>query len=215
MMFKVQKNRVLSFLLAGITVVFGAACGKNSSSGETAGLVVVNATGTGTVKRVLVRENTDVAENTGLIEIAVALNITGQATNSDRPPVDRAAQSREKLIADAEQQLQRAAVELQRIEPLVASGGAPQSHLDAARAEFQQAQERSDELRRATTTAPNPPPDSALPGTGKNPAQNASSPAENVIVVRTPVSGNVRVISVRVNESVKAGEPIATISTTQ
>ncbi len=207
-MLSAKKNRALSFVLTGVLIVSGAACGSSGENADTPpGLVVVNASRTGTVKRVLVSEDTEVAENAVLIEIAVPTNNTNPPTNSNRPPVDNQMQNQGRAIADAEQQLQSAAVELQRIEPLVASDSAPQAQLDAARAVYQQAQERRDELRRS---AQNPQINPVLPQSSINSEQNAP---ENIIAVRAPVAGNVRVLSTRIGQPVRAGEPIATIST--
>ena len=210
-MLSAQENRALSLLLTGILFISGAACHSSSEDADTpAGLVVVNATKTGTVKRVLVREDTEVTENTALIEIAVPSNIIGSTVNLNRQTAENPMPNQSKTTADAEQQLQRAAVELQRIEPLVASGGAPQAQLDAARAEYQKAQERLDQLRR---NAQNPQPNPALLPSNSNFGQNAPPLENTVVVVRAPVAGNVRVISARIGQTVKAGEPIATIST--
>jgi multidrug resistance efflux pump len=210
-MISARNQCALSLLFTGIVIISGAACNSSGENATPAGLVVVNASRTGTVKRVLVKENMDVTVDTVLIEIAIPSNINGPTANTNRPPVGSPLQNQGKAIADAEQQLQSAAVEVQRIEPLVASGGAPQSHLDAARAQYQQAQERVDGLRR---DAQNPQPNPALQQSNNNRGQHAP-PSENIVAVRAPVGGNVRVISVRIGQPVKAGETIATISTTR
>jgi biotin carboxyl carrier protein len=207
----VQRNRTLSLLLVGIAVFSGASCSTSSENAVAPdGLVVVNATKAGTVKRILVNEETDVKADTVLIEIAVPSVSTIPSANANRPQIQNETQNSGKAMSIAEDDLQRASVELQRIEPLVASNNAPQAHLDAARAQYQQAQERVDQLRRS---AQNPLPSIALQQSNNIPAQS-SQPAENIVAVRAPVAGNVRVISVRVGQQIKAQQPIATISTT-
>lgn len=208
------KNHALRLLLTGVVFISGAACRSPENADALPGLVVVNATKTGTVKRVLVSENMDVAEKTVLLEIAVPLNNITPTANANRQTADNPALNQSKSIADAEQELQRAAVEMQRIEPLVASGGAPQAHLDAARAQYQQAQERLDELRRSISNPQIMQTNPAMQPGDSNFGQSAPS-SENIIAVRAPVRGNVRVISVRVGQQVKAGEPVAAILSTR
>lgn len=206
----VQKNRALNLFLAGILIFSGASCGSSSENAHAPdGLVVVNATKAGTIKRILINEETDVKENTVLLEIAVPSVNTIPSANANRPQPQNETQNPGKALSTAEDDLQRASVELQRIEPLVTSGNAPQSHLDAARAQYQQAQERVDQLRR---TAQNPPPNIVMQQSNNVPAQS-SQQAENIVAVRAPVAGNVRVISVRVGQQVKAQQPIMTILT--
>jgi multidrug resistance efflux pump len=203
-----QKRLVPILLLTGIAILAGASC-RSASENAPAELVVVSATKAGTVKRVLVNENADVTENTVLIEIAILSNNTISNANANRQQPETPARNTRMEIASAEEDLQRASVELQRLEPLVASGSAPQSHLDAARAQYQQAQERLDRLRRNAQIAPSNP---ALPPASQTAGQNPAA-SENNFAVRAPVAGNVRVISVRAGQTVKAGQPIVTIST--
>lgn len=212
-MLSAQKIRAFNLLLTGVMLISGAACRSSGEDANTpAGLVVVNAAKTGIVKRILVREDMEIAENAVLIELAVPSNDNIPAANINRPTADSPMQNQNKLIADAERELQRDSVELQRIEPLVASNSAPQAQLDAARAQYQQAQERLDQLRRAPPQ--NPQTNPGLQQNNGNFGQNTPS-LENIFAVRAPVAGNVRVISARVGQSVKAGEPVATISTVQ
>jgi multidrug efflux pump subunit AcrA (membrane-fusion protein) len=201
-----MKRKTLSILL-----IFAAAFGAISCSGggggnnDAAGIVVINAPVTGKIRRVLVKEGTDVVENTGIIEITVPPKVP--VPEASGTPAGQTMRNVQAEIRSAEDELERASVELQRIEPLVASNSAPQSHLDAARAQYQQAQERLDALRRQSALPPNP---ASTEGTGNvNTSRNA--PVENIVVVRAP-AGSVRVISVREGQSIRAGEPVATIS---
>lgn len=205
-MLSARRNRFFSFFLIG-TAIGSAACRSSEEASAHAGLVVVNATKTGVVRRVLVREESEVTENTVLLEIAVPLN-NPILINANRPPIENPARNQNKAIAEAERQLEQAAVETQRVELLVAANSAPQSQLDAARAQYQQAQERLDQLRRA----PLPPINPNSPQSNNIPAANAP-PTETLVAVRAPVAGNVRVISARIGQTVEAGEPVATIST--
>ncbi len=165
-------------------------------------LIVINSPASGRVSRIFVAEGTDVAEKATLIEIAAAPVVVAPA--GDQQMESTGGENIQSEMRAAEERLQRVSVELQRIEPLVAAGSAPQSHLDAARAEYQQAQEHLDQLSRRASEAP---PQSSAPAS-KNPARTN---APKITIVTAPAAGNVRVISVRVGQSVKAGEPLATI----
>lgn len=196
----------ISILFFAVIFTFSFGACRSQTGGTPENLVVVSAPVTGRVRRVLVSEGTSVPDKAAILEIEVAANIptTNAAANHNSPQIvpDSQAQSR-----SAEDDLQRASVELQRIEPLVASNNAPQSHLDAARAQYQQAQERLDRIRRQppvvsqniTTSQSN----SLPPGNKIN---------EIIVAVPVPVAGNVRVISVKNGQTVKAGQPLATIS---
>jgi multidrug efflux pump subunit AcrA (membrane-fusion protein) len=195
--------RILFLMLVAAAIAAAGAC--SSGINKTAeNLVVVNAPATGKVRRVLVSEGTKVEANTPLFEISVISDVSRRTGNENLQTP--AAPNRQAQIRSAEEDLQRASVELARIEPLVASGNAPQAHLDAARAQYQQAQEKLDQLRRQTQTAP---PDFK---DRQNDGFSNAAPKENIIVVSAPVEGNLRVISVRAGQTVKSGEPVATIS---
>ena len=204
----VRQLKLLS--LAGIVVSLlgSAACRSAGENGNPpADLIVVNATRTGTVKRILVGEDTEVTENTVLLEIAVPSGASS-ANSDNRPPAQSQIPNQGRALADAEQELQRAAVELQRIEPLVMSNSAPQAQLDAARAQYQKAQERLDRVRSAAQA----PPAAIAPQSGNElPAQISPASSENIVAIRAPAAGNVRVISMQAGQVVKAGEPVATI----
>ena len=204
-MFGREFRRSASFFLIFASFLVAGACRSNRNE-TPAGLIVVNAPVTGKVRRVLVAEGTEVREKASLIEISVAADVPAPSENANRQTV--ATPDIQAEIKAAEEQLERASVEQQRIEPLVTANSAPQSHLDAARAEYQRAQERLDQLRRREQTAP-----PSMPGGGQeNSVVFDSAPRETVVQVAAPASGSVRVISVRPGQSVKAGDPVATIS---
>jgi multidrug efflux pump subunit AcrA (membrane-fusion protein) len=200
--------QALCLLLFLTSIVSFSAC-RSETNGTTEGLIVVNAPITGQVRRVLVSEETNVPEKATLIEIAVVSNIPDSSANENRTSMPRTpdvqAQSR-----IAEEELQRASIELQRIEPLVAANNAPQSHLDAARAQYQQAQEKLDRLRRQPFTIP-----PTLNAPQGNVSTGSGAPKETIVAVPAPIAGNVRVINVRSGQFVKAGQAVATISTKQ
>jgi multidrug efflux pump subunit AcrA (membrane-fusion protein) len=184
-----------------------AGCHSSANKNAATDLVVVKATRSGTVQRVLVNEGTNVNEGATLIEIAVP--VESPATNQNQAEEQaRAAISRtQRDISDAEAEVNRAAVEVQRVEPLVAAGTAPQAQLDAARSQYQQAQERLQRVRESAAQAET----RAVAAAGSN--SPAQPPAQLVVAVSAPASGNVRVISVRAGQRVTAGQAIATVST--
>ena len=200
--------RVFSLLPIVIAMIVAGACRSETSDTPT-GLIVINAPVAGKVQRILVSEGMSVQENTTLIEIRVLSNPPVSSGNGNQQ-IPQSAPNPQVEAKIAEEDLQRASVELQRIEPLVSTGGAPQAHLDAARAQYQQAQERLDQFRRNEQIIRTNP---AMQPNNSNFGQSAP-PSENIIAVRAPVAGNLRVISARVGQIVKAGDPVATISTT-
>lgn len=183
-----------------------AACHSSSNGNAATDLIVVKTTASGTVQRVLVGEGANVSEGATLIEIAVPVGQPpanqNQAGEQARAAVGRA----QRDLGDAEAEVNRAAVEVQRVEPLVASGAAPQAQLDAARAQYQQAQERLQRVRESAAQAQV----GAVVAAGTPPA---AAPATATVAVSAPASGNVRVISVRPGQRVTAGQVVATVST--
>jgi multidrug efflux pump subunit AcrA (membrane-fusion protein) len=200
-----KRFHFVSYLLPVIlAAAFASGACRSEKSAAPENLVVVNAPASGKVSRIFVAEGTNVAEKASLIEI-VAPVVAAPAGNQQRESTG--GENIQSEIKAAEERLQGASVELQRVEPLVVAGSAPQSHLDAARAEYQQAQERLDELRRRMREAPL---QSSNTQAGNNIAlQNGTA---KVTIVAAPAAGNIRVISVRVGQSVKTGDPLATIS---
>ena len=206
---RVSVSRRLLALAICACLLIASACHSSDNKNAASDLVVVKATRSGTVERVLVHEGANVNEGATLIEIAVPVEpgVTNQNQAADQA---RAAISRtQRDISDAEAEVNRAAVEVQRVEPLVASGAAPQAQLDAARSQYQQAQERLQRARESAAQAQ----DHAVAAAGSNvPAQ---PPAQTIVAVGATASGNVRVISVRAGQRVTAGQAIATVSTSQ
>ena len=188
--------------------VLFAACSSAKNENVASNLIVVKATTAGTVERVLVNEGTDVNAGATILEIAVPTGPSTTNQNQAREQAQSAINRTQRDVADAEAEVNRAAVEVQRVEPLVATGAAPPAQLDAARAQYQQAQERLQRVRESAQQAQA----RAVTEQGSE-ASPAIAPAKTIVAVSAPAAGNLRVISVRAGQHVAAGQPIATIST--
>jgi multidrug resistance efflux pump len=187
-----------------------SACHKTDEGSGKSNLVEINAPVAGQVRRVLVREGAFVSDGTAIIEIAVRTPAAGsQTSQQDQQKQSRAAvETSVKEIAEAEADLQRALVEVQRAEQSVASGFGSQSEVDAARARFTLAQQRLDGLREKAQTAR----DNLTFQRGRS-SSNSEAPREEIVTVRAPASGTVRAISSRIGQQVAQGQPLATLST--
>src|SRR4051812_44818275 len=117
-----RARRSLGFLSLCVIVAAGTACRSSESGERPRGLVVVNATATGTVRRVLASEGAAVNENAVLLEIAAQPETPAaqQPQADDSQARAQAANAvAQKEIQAVEAEVQRAAVEVQRITPLV------------------------------------------------------------------------------------------------
>jgi multidrug resistance efflux pump len=85
---------------------------------------------------------------------------------------------------------------VQRITPLVGRGYASQAELDAARAKRQDAENRLQLAREKRQT------------TERNEAAN-----EQIVAVRAPASGVVRMMGAQAGQKVTIGQPIASVAT--
>jgi multidrug resistance efflux pump len=212
------KSRVAVLLFIPATVVISLSCQSRSGSNETdaRGIIIVNAPAAGMVRRVLVREGMAVNEGAALVEIAVesVATQTPQTPPAEREdPVARAGRNigaTEKEIEAARAEVVRHEVEVQRLTPLVASGGAPQAQLDGARAEYERAQQR---LQRAQAAA-----QAAQAGlvaarqqSRNSTATTTTAPAEQMVTARASSAGTVSAISAQVGQRVTAGQPLATL----
>jgi multidrug efflux pump subunit AcrA (membrane-fusion protein) len=197
-------RRAILFSLLTSCLLILPACGTKSGNGsETANLIVVNAPVAGEVRRVLVSENIAVDENAPIVEIAVRNAPSDPAAR--KAPLPPAENPRNE-INEAQKEVERASVEVSRVEQLVASKAAPQSQLDAARADYQKAQEHLQQLQKKASTRS---PVNTEP-VGNQPLDSQSG--EKSVLVRVPAAGVVRVISVKRGQTVSAGQPLATIS---
>ena len=199
-------------LLALFILAFAAtACRSSDSSEKPSGLIVINATVTGTVRRVLAKEGAPISENAVIIEIAEQTATQAQPqAETDRAQAQAASVTAQGDIRAAEAEAERAAVEVQRVQSLVARGSAAQAELDAARAQYQHAQEK---LQRAKDAAQSAQRNLTLQQSRPE-SQSPPKPSEQIVTVRAPSSGIVRVISVRAGERVTAGQAIATVAAT-
>jgi multidrug resistance efflux pump len=111
--------------------------------------------------------------------------------------------------AGAQLEVQRTAIEVQRVTPLVASGGAPQSQLDAAQAQYQRAQERLQQAKQAAEGAQS----GLLYQEGKSAPGLAAPTPQQIIQVRATSDGVLSVLNVKPGQHVDSGQPLATIRT--
>lgn len=211
----IQKLRAAPLLsLLMLLMLFAcAACrssNTNSPDASSEGLVIVNAPATGEVRRVLVSEGTTIAEIAVRQEIPNA-NAPTQS-NDPQARARSAAQTMQSQITAARAAAERASIEAERVNALVASGAAPQPQLDAARAEYQKAQEQLQRAQQGSSGGAVAP--AASQANNANVAQSATNASrEQIIVARVSVAGTVSVIAVRAGQQVTAGQPLATIRT--
>lgn len=188
----------------------------NSPDASSQGLVVVNAPAAGEVRRVLVSEGAAISEGAVIAEIAVRQetpNASTQTQNSDPQARARSvAQAMQTQISAARAASERASIEVERMNALVASGAAPQPQLDAAQAQYQRAQEQLQRAQQGSSNAAAPA--AASQANNATGAQSATTaPREQIIAARVTVAGTVSVIAVRAGQQVTAGQPLATIRT--
>lgn len=191
------------FILSVLTVffLFASACSSKSGN-QSSNLVIVNAPNSGEVRRILATEGDIITQNTVIIEIVPLSNIPVANSNNSPNQNQTDTQTIQKEIKSAEEKLEQASVEVSRMETLVAANSAPQAQLDAARADFQKAQEKLDNLRRINKAPIN----SVI-----QPNKTIIQPPK-IVTVPAPINGKLSVISVRVGQKIKAGQPIAVIA---
>lgn len=202
-----------------LTLFACAACrtsNTNAPDASSQGLVVVNAPATGEVRRVLASEGTAIGEGAVIAEIAVrqeAPDASAQTQNNDpQRGALSVAQAMQAQITAARAAAERASIEAERVNALVASGAAPQPQLDAARAEYQRAQEQLQRAQQGSSSNAVAPVSQANNMNGAIGAQAAAS-REQLIAARVSVAGTVSVVAVRAGQQVTAGQPLATIRT--
>ena len=207
--------RVRKFLLVAAALAVTSACGAGSSGGDESaarGVVVVNAPAAGVVRRVIAREGVAVAEGAPIVEIVVQAEGPAPTPTPGESAETRAAGNFKS--ADAEIEAARAEVvrhdaEVRRLTPLVASGEAPQAQLDGERALYERAQQRLRQAEDAKQRA-----EGELRAARSQPratAPSAPPPREQLLSAVASSAGTVSVVSVKVGERVKAGQPVATL----
>lgn len=204
----------LKHVLALAVLITTSACQLQETRDESAasGIVIVNAPGTGEVRRVLVREGMVVGEGAPVVEIAVSTEGQSVPQKKAEDPVARAARNVESAQAELEAaraEVVRHEVEVQRLTPLVASGGASPAQLDGERALYERAQQR---LQRAQAAAKDAPAGLvAARQQSRNSTSTTAMPAEQIVIARASSAGTVSAINARVGERVTAGQPLATL----
>ena len=196
-----------------VAVVFGVACSSETNEiNETpAKLIVVSSPTDGVISKVLVSEGATVGKDAGIVEIEVLSEIQNTPT-TDNPtnPVATEFRNVEAQIKVAEEDVKRTSIEVERVQPLVASNSVPQAQLDAARADFQNAQKRLQDLKEKENSL-------RTKNIIAQSNQGKSSPPDTTakhkfITVRVPAAGILKVINARVGQKVRSGQPLATIS---
>ncbi len=203
-----------ALVLAAVVLVTASACQSRQGANDAGrgGVIIVNAPTAGEVRRILVREGTSVNEGTPIVEIAVrteAPNAPQSPTENPQARAGRNVQTAQVETEAARAEVVRHEVEVQRLTPLVASGGAPQAQLDGARAEYERAQQR---LQRAQSSV-----QAAQSGfvlsrqQSQNSSQTTTTPLERIVTANASSAGTVSVINAQVGAQVTAGQPLATL----
>lgn len=205
------KRTLLSISL--LSLLLAAACqSANEKANDTGNIVVVNAPAAGQVSRVLVAEGVHVDRGTPIVEILVQPEAVVAATPARAEAEAKAIvnyESLDKQIELARGDAVQREVEVARLTPLVSSGEAPQGQLDGARALYEEAQRRLTSLQAAKKNAEG----ALLAARQPNQSQgrNAPSPREQIVSAVASSPGKVAIISVRVGDRVKVGQPLATL----
>ncbi len=201
---------VLSSLL--LPLLIAAGCQSSSQNNDAGSIIVVNAPAAGQVRRVLVAEGVHVDRGTPLVEILVQSEAVTAASPARAEAETRAIanyQTLDKEIESARADVVHTEVEVARLTPLVNSGEAPQGQLDGARALYEQAQRRFALLQEAKRKAEA----ALLAARQPNQSQetNTPPPREQIVSAVASSPGKVTVISARVGDRVKVGQPLATL----
>lgn len=196
-----------------LVLLIGLACSSVKHKDNASGIIVINAPATGEVTRLLTAEGLHLNKGAPVIEIAVQ-NKTAAAT----PDPGESAESqaiRNYRVADVEIDAARTEVvrheaEVGRLTPLVASGEGSQGQLDGERALYEGAQRRLQQAQDAKRKAEGGLIAARQPGLNRENESRSESLGQIVSAVATS-DGTVTVISVRVGDKVKLGQPLATM----
>jgi multidrug efflux pump subunit AcrA (membrane-fusion protein) len=201
-------------LLPGVALVLTGCTATKGGKVESAGsVVVINAPAAGWVRRVLVNEGVSVSKGMPVIEVVANDEAQPGPDDSAEVPGKHAARSYSASVETVEQarnDVMRAQFEVQRLAPLVAANQAPQSQLDAATMKLNQAQSRLQSAQNAQQSA-----QTALSAAQNGRSQFAEAPVvskrEKLLTADSTAEGTVAAISVKPGDTVKEGQPIATI----
>lgn len=210
-------TRHSSLLFLSFLLLLGAACRSSQTENSQTGVIVINAPAAGQVRRILVNEGSQVKEGTPILEIAVERQAPVPAPSPGESADARAGRnvrSAEAAIEAARAEVVKYEAEVLRLTPLVAAGQATQPELDAARAQYEQAQRRLQQAQDASRQAQSELLAARQPGAQANAAQAAPPPRIEMVFARASSSGTVAVISARVGDRVAVGQPLATMRIT-
>ena len=201
-----------------ITILILTSCIACRSVKDGAGsLIVINAPATGEVRRILAPEGVHVNQGAPIIEIAVRNESVAIVPNTAESAEARAVSNYK--AADAEIEAARTEVvrheaEVGRLTPMVASGEASQGQLDGERALYEGAQRRLQQAKDAKRNAEGGLIAARQPGLNRPGAAQPESRQQIVSAVATS-AGKIAVISARVGDKVKMGQPLATMHADQ
>lgn len=207
-----MKLKITVFAICSLSLLLSAACQSSKQSSDEGNIVVVNAPATGKVKRIDVAEGVHVERGTPLVEIAVESEPVAVVSPTPAGAEAKAIQQYDtvdELIENARAQVVHQEAEVARLTPLVNSGEAPQAQLDDARALYEKAQRTLTKLQEAKRNAETALLAARQPNQSQGP--NAPTPREQIVSAVAVSPGKVAVISVRVGDLVKLGQPLATI----
>jgi multidrug resistance efflux pump len=192
--------------------VVSACRSSNENANDAGNIIVVNAPAAGQIRRVLVAEGVHVDRGTPLIEIVVESEAVSAPSPARAEAETRAIenyQTLDKQIEVARADVVQKEVEVARLTPLVSSGEAPQGQLDGARALYEEAQRRFASLQEAKRKAES----ALLAARQPNQSQgtNLPTPREQIVSAVATSPGKVTVVSARVGDRVKVGQPLATL----
>ena len=199
-------------LIPLLLTVVACRSAQNENGASEANIIVINAPATGQVSRILAAEGVHVDKHTPIIEIVVQRM---DVAATPKPGESAEAQAiRNYKAADAEIEAARAeavrhGAEVDRLTPLVASGEISQGQLDGERALFESAQRRLQQAQDAKKNAEGGLIAARQPGLNRgNPSPESSG---NIVSAVSTSAGTVAIISARVGDEVKVGQPLATV----
>jgi len=203
------------FVCLVLLLLHGAGCRsvQNNNDASEADIIVINAPATGRLKRIVAPEGVHVSQGAPVIEIAVrndAAATTPNPTESREALAIRDYKAADAEIEAARTEAVRHEAEVQRLTALVASGEASQGQLDGERALYENAQRRLQKAQEAKRNAEGGLIAARQPGLNRG---NLVSPEsrEEIVSAVTTAAGTVAIISARVGDEVKVGQPLATV----
>lgn len=200
----------LPFLLA---IMACHSADESADENSSSGVIVVNSPATGEVRRVLVAEGARVEAGAPIIEIVVQSEASAAAASPAESAEAQAARNLKSTQADIEAiraEVVRHEAEVERLTPLVAANQASQAQLDGERALYERAQQRLQQAQSAERNAATELLAARQPGKGQASVE-AQALREQLQTARASSAGRVRIISVRVGDHVRSGQPLATL----